>query len=1045
MMNRRLLIAGLVAILLAGNVFSVFSQPASSDVNVPKLQEARSLTTMRDEAGELWAVWDADSGSDVEIYFSRWNGRGWSAPKPVHSRPHAWDRSPTLVSAANGQIWLVWVSIERNDPEQRQLYASRWTGQQWTDPEAVPMGSISSAKSPVLAAPPEQDGGGVQDGTVWLAWVGFDGSDDEIFVSRWDGKAWLPPQQVNADDDDPSFYDLEPQLAVGRDGQPWVVWTGYQAGLDDEIFASHWTGDGWTPEQMVSRDDQALDAMPSLVLDAQDRPWVAWAGTADNTLLTPQRILTSRWEPTRSGWTDEALASFSAPADLYEENPTLALHSNGEMHLGWTARSSVGSGLAHVLWQGEQWTQPQLVRGDAVEGAAVLTFTADDRATFLQLVPSPDGQVPVREVAVEDEAISLDAWLEPDRSQVEPQQVMDDPYYRFLAFGDSITWGQYDSFTTYPAALEHRLDTRVTDSRVINEGKPGERTGQGIYRLKELVPKYWPAYVLYMEGSNDVTNALTPNTVRKNIEFSISIAKSSGVPYLKPMVATLIPRLDGYNDDTAVMNAQAVIPAAQNQNVALCDQWGAFYDYGPWQNLLWDHLHPNQAGLDLLASTFYDCLRSAFPWITEETIPPETWIEPLASQSYNREITVEWNGTDNMSWVAEYDVQAKVNNGAWTNWLLATQDTSAVYTGATWGDTVYFRVRGRDVVGNLGVYSAAENTYILAPARVQALPAYQAAPFTVNWWINDPSFHPVAYQVQFKIASGGWQDWLVDTAVTSASFNVPPLQYGQTYCFRVRARNAIGEWVPWSTDTAACTVLARYDVAGQALSVRHEPIIGADASLVPVPTFLGKESRGRFKAYLMTGGAYAITVSRDDLFGALPSMSVTVAENIRGLEFVLPPQDDVVTNGDFEAGTLSGWQSGGTVPPTLVPEPHTGSDAVLIGKSGESSWLSQPLSLPSTLTDATLSLMVKLDNDAAGSSTVDIQLAGTPVSHSWEVSTEEWTHVWLPVDAAVGQAATLTITVTDHPAIVVDEVRLGSAVSGGGTLYMPIVLNGCCR
>jgi lysophospholipase L1-like esterase len=1042
MVRRKLLVASLAIILLAGNLLSVASQPATTDVDAPDFQEVRSLTTTRDLTGELWAAWEVDSGSDVEIYFSRWNGQSWLAPHPVHSRPDAWDRSPSLAVAANGQIWLVWTSAQRNDPERRQLYASRWTGRQWTDPEAVPMGGISRAKSPVLAASPEQDRGSIGDGALWLAWVGFDGTDDEIFASYWNGKSWLPPQQVNADDDDPYFYDLEPQLAVGRDGQPWVVWTGYQAGLDDEIFASQRVGDGWTPEQTVSRDDQALDAMPSLVLDAQDRPWVAWAGTVDGVELAPQRILTARWDGVRSSWTDETLASSSPTADVFEESPTLALDSNGEMHLGWIARSSAGSALAHVQWQGDEWTRPRMVTDDAVDDGFVLTFMDDGQPTFLQLVPAPEDQVPLRRTLLQAGAVLLDTWIGP---QLSPQELLVDPYYRFLAFGDSITWGLYGGFSPYPVRLEYLLDARVKDSEVINEGKPGERTGQGIYRLKDLVPLYQPAYVLYMEGTNDVTHGITPNTVRKNIEFSLTIAKSSGIPYLKPVLATLIPRLDGLNEDTSVMNTQGIRPAAQNVKVPLCDQWGAYYAYGPWSNLYYDDLHPNQQGLDLLADTFYGCLLASFPWIVEETTPPETWIETLPVQTFSREIPVAWNGTDNLSWVVDYDVQAQVNGGAWTNWLLATHDTSGIYTGATWGDTVGFRVRGRDVVGNQNEYSAAKYIHILAPVHVQALPAYQAAPFTVRWWLSDPLFNPVAYHVQFKVgALGTWQDWFLDTSATSASFNEPPLQYGQTYCFRARARNAIGEWVPWSDDSEACTVLARYGVGGQALNIRHDPIIGAEVNLTPTPTYLDTERQGRFTAYLMTGGDYEIAVSRNDLFGNLPSKFVTVSGNIEGLEFVLPPQDDVVADGDFEAGTLSAWQAGGDSPPSLAPEVHTGSGAVLIGGSGES-WLSQPLNVPGTLTDATLSFMARLEDQGLGNSTLHIELAGTSISGPWELSTEEWTHIWLPVQGAVGQATNLTFTVSDDPAIVLDEVRLGSAVAGGGSVYLPAVFRACCR
>ena len=224
MVKNGLLILGLVLICLAGSALPVSSQPATPVPDTASFQEARSLTVVQDQAGDLWTAWEVDTGTDVEIYFSRSTREGWTSAEPVHSRPEAWDRSPSLAVTAGGEIWLVWTSTEKRDPQQSPLYTSRWTVQRWTDPEAVPMGDISRAKAPALAAAPGRAGNGNQDGTLWLIWVGFDGTDDEIFASRWDGKAWLPPQQVNADDDHRYFYDLEPQVAVGADGRPWVIW-----------------------------------------------------------------------------------------------------------------------------------------------------------------------------------------------------------------------------------------------------------------------------------------------------------------------------------------------------------------------------------------------------------------------------------------------------------------------------------------------------------------------------------------------------------------------------------------------------------------------------------------------------------------------------------------------------------------------------------------------------------------------------------------------------------------------------------------------------
>jgi len=90
----------------------------------------------------------------------------------------------------------------------------------------------------------------------------------------------------------------------------------------------------------------------------------------------------------------------------------------------------------------------------------------------------------------------------------------------------------------------------------------------------------------------------------------------------------------------------------------------------------------------------------------------------------------------------------------------------------------------------------------------------------------------------------------------------------------------------------------------------------------------------------------------------------------------------------------------------------------------------------------TLSFLVRLSDAAAsgpGASTLAVELVGTPVSHTQIISTDDWTHVWLPIDASAGQAATLTFAVSGTAPILLDEVSLGSAISGGSEVRLPLV------
>ena len=119
--------------------------------------------------GNPWVAWAADSGEDWEILASRWNGQSWEPPDLVYANPGRWDASPSLAFDAQGTAWLAWSSSTGTDDS---LHLSRWTKGGWSEPQEMPFEHTRPNRQPVLAPAP---GGG-----LWLAWVGFDGNDDEI-------------------------------------------------------------------------------------------------------------------------------------------------------------------------------------------------------------------------------------------------------------------------------------------------------------------------------------------------------------------------------------------------------------------------------------------------------------------------------------------------------------------------------------------------------------------------------------------------------------------------------------------------------------------------------------------------------------------------------------------------------------------------------------------------------------------------------------------------------------------------------------------------
>ena len=139
-----------------------------------------------------------------------------------------------------------------------------------------------------------------------------------------------------------------------------------------------------------------------------------------------------------------------------------------------------------------------------------------------------------------------------------------DPSVRYIAFGDSTTDGPTER--DYPLLLEEQLD--ATTGSIVNEGKSGERTAEGLVRLTDLLAAgTYPqaTTLLYWQGGNDLTDFIgnkdpfllsSPGddnypflddlstmlaTVQSNVEAAIRAGREAG---LEVFVATYFPLVE---------------------------------------------------------------------------------------------------------------------------------------------------------------------------------------------------------------------------------------------------------------------------------------------------------------------------------------------------------------------------------------------------------------------------------------------------------------------------------------------------------------------
>lgn len=204
---------------------------------------------------------------------------------------------------------------------------------------------------------------------------------------------------------------------------------------------------------------------------------------------------------------------------------------------------------------------------------------------------------------------------------------------RFLAFGDSITAGEVTvpratafgvgegdrayrqivvPAASYPAVLDGLLDARylVQTPTVVNAGKPGELTVDGLTRFGGLLRSERPDVLLLLDGHNDLGSTAQATEGYNSLVTMVQQAKASGVRvYLATLVPSIPGRLRSQPQALLLQFNDAVRGLAAREGVTLVDLYTAML---PEVNTLIgvDGLHPNETGYIRIANLFFAALRA---------------------------------------------------------------------------------------------------------------------------------------------------------------------------------------------------------------------------------------------------------------------------------------------------------------------------------------------------------------------------------------------------------------------------------------------------
>ena len=295
--------------------------------------------------GVPWVAWanQAPSAAGSSVLVERYNG-GWagqgsnandsSASPGVSGSAVALLDTVQLAVSTAGTPHVAWRNTADGSIHLRRFVTSQWVGLGGSD--LVSAGPNFQDRGIALAL--------TSSGQPVLAWQATPASTVQIYVTQWNGTSWQGLAGSNAGSGlTNSGQDAKhPALVLDQNDRPWVAWDVYVSS-NWEIYALHWNGSSWV-ELAGSASNGGISnnasgsGYPTLALASNNLPVVAWEDDALGNHAVYLKVYDgSTWSGVQHS---EADWGISAQFDVSATKPQMVLDSSDRPVVAFTADNS---------------------------------------------------------------------------------------------------------------------------------------------------------------------------------------------------------------------------------------------------------------------------------------------------------------------------------------------------------------------------------------------------------------------------------------------------------------------------------------------------------------------------------------------------------------------------------------------------------------------------------------------------------------------------------------------------------------------------------